>query len=158
MKYVYLDHLVKLRLIPGPEFHRRHRQHSSAWHWRCRYHKTEGKWILHRDRKSSSHQFNLRIMNWQSNLPVCPRCYTQNTSQNQRVQWGQGWKGQRSHPEMPGKHPPQDIWAKRKGKQYTNLNQPSASGFITAMELFHQRKKVVRISTGSKQFDSILGG
>ncbi|KAJ5273898.1 Meiotic recombination protein dmc1 [Penicillium angulare] len=35
---------------------------------------------------------------------------------------------------------------------------PSASGFITAMELFHQRKKVVRISTGSKQFDSILGG
>ncbi|KAJ5979936.1 Meiotic recombination protein dmc1 [Penicillium waksmanii] len=36
--------------------------------------------------------------------------------------------------------------------------QPSASGFITAMDLFHQRKKVVRISTGSKQFDSILGG
>ncbi|PLN74491.1 Rad51-domain-containing protein [Aspergillus taichungensis] len=35
---------------------------------------------------------------------------------------------------------------------------PSASGFITAMELCHQRKKVVRISTGSKQFDSILGG
>ncbi|KAJ6151819.1 DNA repair protein [Penicillium chermesinum] len=37
-------------------------------------------------------------------------------------------------------------------------SQPSASGFITAMELFHQRKRVVRISTGSKQFDSILGG
>lgn len=36
--------------------------------------------------------------------------------------------------------------------------QPSASGFITAMELCHQRKRVVRISTGSKQFDSILGG
>ncbi|KAJ5180819.1 Meiotic recombination protein dmc1 [Penicillium capsulatum] len=35
---------------------------------------------------------------------------------------------------------------------------PSASGFVTAMELFHQRKKVVRISTGSKQFDAILGG
>ncbi|OOQ87532.1 meiotic recombination protein DMC1 [Penicillium brasilianum] len=35
---------------------------------------------------------------------------------------------------------------------------PSASGFVTAMELHHQRKKVVRISTGSKQFDSILGG
>ncbi|RAK77137.1 recombinase DMC1 [Aspergillus fijiensis CBS 313.89] len=35
---------------------------------------------------------------------------------------------------------------------------PSASGFMTAMELSHQRKKVVRISTGSKQFDSILGG
>ncbi|KAJ5312951.1 hypothetical protein PENANT_c018G04605 [Penicillium antarcticum] len=35
---------------------------------------------------------------------------------------------------------------------------PSASGFITAMELHHQRKRVVRISTGSKQFDSILGG
>lgn len=38
------------------------------------------------------------------------------------------------------------------------LAQPSASGFITAMELCHQRKRVVRISTGSKQFDSILGG
>jgi meiotic recombination protein DMC1 len=35
---------------------------------------------------------------------------------------------------------------------------PSATGFITAMELHHQRKKVVRISTGSKQFDSILNG
>ncbi|KAJ6018137.1 Meiotic recombination protein dmc1 [Penicillium sp. IBT 35674x] len=33
-----------------------------------------------------------------------------------------------------------------------------STGFITAMELFHQRKKVIRISTGSKQFDSILGG
>ena len=37
-------------------------------------------------------------------------------------------------------------------------DQPSATGFVTAMELHHQRKKVVRISTGSKQFDSILGG
>lgn len=36
--------------------------------------------------------------------------------------------------------------------------QPSASGFITAMELGHQRKRVVKISTGSKQFDTILGG
>ncbi|KAI5294755.1 Meiotic recombination protein dmc1, partial [Ascosphaera atra] len=35
---------------------------------------------------------------------------------------------------------------------------PSASGFITAMELGHQRKRVVKISTGSKQFDSILNG
>ncbi|XHG09121.1 Meiotic recombination protein dmc1 [Aspergillus wentii] len=40
----------------------------------------------------------------------------------------------------------------------TDTIQPSASGFITAMELCHQRKRVVRISTGSKQFDSILGG
>lgn len=39
-----------------------------------------------------------------------------------------------------------------------HLVQPSASGFITAMELCQQRRKVVRISTGSKQFDSILGG
>ncbi|CAG7917355.1 unnamed protein product [Penicillium olsonii] len=35
---------------------------------------------------------------------------------------------------------------------------PSTSGFMTAMELHHQRKKVVRISTGSQQFDSILNG
>ncbi|KAL8828078.1 MAG: hypothetical protein Q9191_002795 [Dirinaria sp. TL-2023a] len=36
--------------------------------------------------------------------------------------------------------------------------QPSKSGFITAVELGHQRKRVVKISTGSKQLDSILGG
>jgi meiotic recombination protein DMC1 len=36
--------------------------------------------------------------------------------------------------------------------------KPTANGFITAMELCHQRKKVFKISTGSKQFDSILGG
>ena len=35
--------------------------------------------------------------------------------------------------------------------------QPTA-GFMTAMELGHQRKKVVKISTGSKQWDSILNG
>ncbi|KAI1925693.1 carboxymethylenebutenolidase [Ophidiomyces ophidiicola] len=36
--------------------------------------------------------------------------------------------------------------------------QPSASGFMTAMELGHQRRRVVRVSTGSKQFDAILNG
>lgn len=36
--------------------------------------------------------------------------------------------------------------------------QPSTSGFITAVELGHHRKRVVKISTGSKQLDSILGG
>ncbi|MCJ1272828.1 Meiotic recombination protein dmc1 [Puttea exsequens] len=36
--------------------------------------------------------------------------------------------------------------------------QPSATGFITAVELGHQRKRTFRISTGSKQLDSILGG
>jgi meiotic recombination protein DMC1 len=41
--------------------------------------------------------------------------------------------------------------ADRRGK-------PAASGFMTAMELGHQRKRVVKISTGSKQFDAILGG
>ena len=38
------------------------------------------------------------------------------------------------------------------------LVQPTTSGFVTAMELGQQRKRVVRISTGSKQLDSILGG
>ncbi|KAI9706028.1 MAG: Meiotic recombination protein dmc1 [Candelina mexicana] len=36
--------------------------------------------------------------------------------------------------------------------------QPSAFGFITAQELGQQRRRVVKISTGSKQLDSILGG
>lgn len=36
--------------------------------------------------------------------------------------------------------------------------QPTISGFVTAVELGHMRKRVVKISTGSKQLDSILGG
>ncbi|KAI9891563.1 MAG: Meiotic recombination protein dmc1 [Vezdaea aestivalis] len=36
--------------------------------------------------------------------------------------------------------------------------QPSAAGFITAAELGHQRKRCLKISTGSKQLDAILGG
>lgn len=36
--------------------------------------------------------------------------------------------------------------------------QPSAGSFMTAQELGQQRKRVLKISTGSKQFDSILGG
>ncbi|KAG0652668.1 Meiotic recombination DMC1 [Hyphodiscus hymeniophilus] len=35
---------------------------------------------------------------------------------------------------------------------------PSASGFITASELREKRKRCIRISTGSKQLDSILNG
>ncbi|KAI9670026.1 MAG: Meiotic recombination protein dmc1 [Alyxoria varia] len=35
---------------------------------------------------------------------------------------------------------------------------PTANGFMTAQELGQQRKRVAKISTGSKQFDSILGG
>jgi meiotic recombination protein DMC1 len=36
--------------------------------------------------------------------------------------------------------------------------QPSGGGFQTAQELGQQRKRVLKISTGSKQFDAILGG
>ncbi|KAI4165885.1 MAG: hypothetical protein LQ342_000316 [Letrouitia transgressa] len=36
--------------------------------------------------------------------------------------------------------------------------QPSVNGFITAVELGFQRKRVSRITTGSRQLDSILGG
>ncbi|MCJ1429523.1 Meiotic recombination protein dmc1 [Sticta canariensis] len=45
-----------------------------------------------------------------------------------------------------------------KVKEAVQKCQPSISGFITAIELGHQRKRVVKISTGSKQLDSILGG
>jgi RecA/RadA recombinase len=55
---------------------------------------------------------------------------------------------------MPGKSP---IGSRRNVK-VTIWMQPTASGFMTAMELGHQRKRVVKISTGSKQFDAILGG
>ncbi|KAF2493899.1 Rad51-domain-containing protein [Lophium mytilinum] len=36
--------------------------------------------------------------------------------------------------------------------------QPSGGGFVTAQELGQQRKRVLKISTGSKQFDAIIGG
>jgi hypothetical protein len=36
--------------------------------------------------------------------------------------------------------------------------QPSGGGFVTAMELGQQRKRVLKISTGSKQWDAIIGG
>lgn len=36
--------------------------------------------------------------------------------------------------------------------------QPAGGGFLTAHELGQQRKRVMKISTGSKQFDEILGG
>jgi RecA/RadA recombinase len=36
--------------------------------------------------------------------------------------------------------------------------QPSTSSFMTGKELAEQRKKVFKVSTGSKQLDAILGG
>ncbi|KAI9791710.1 MAG: Meiotic recombination protein dmc1 [Peltula sp. TS41687] len=43
-------------------------------------------------------------------------------------------------------------------KEAVQKCQPSAFGFITAAELGQQRRRVVKISTGSKQLDTILGG
>ena len=40
----------------------------------------------------------------------------------------------------------------------TDQVQPSGGGFQTAHELGQQRKRVLKISTGSKQLDTILGG
>jgi meiotic recombination protein DMC1 len=37
-------------------------------------------------------------------------------------------------------------------------SQPAGGGFQTAHELGQQRKRVLKISTGSKQLDTILGG
>ncbi|KAJ9653177.1 Meiotic recombination protein dmc1 [Coniosporium apollinis] len=45
-----------------------------------------------------------------------------------------------------------------KVKEVIQKCQPAAHGFITAQELGQQRRRVVKISTGSKQFDSMLGG
>lgn len=36
--------------------------------------------------------------------------------------------------------------------------QPGGGGFQTAHELGQQRKRVIKISTGSKALDAILGG
>ena len=41
---------------------------------------------------------------------------------------------------------------------YLTSTQPTLYGFVTAQELSHQRRKVLKISTGSKQLDTILGG
>lgn len=40
----------------------------------------------------------------------------------------------------------------------TNIRQPDIMGFITALEQRERRKRCIRISTGSKQLDNILGG
>jgi RecA/RadA recombinase len=36
--------------------------------------------------------------------------------------------------------------------------QPSGGGFITALEYGEIRKRIIRISTGSKSLDAMLGG
>lgn len=38
------------------------------------------------------------------------------------------------------------------------MEQPSGGGFQTAHELGQQRKRVIKISTGSKALDAVLGG
>jgi meiotic recombination protein DMC1 len=43
-------------------------------------------------------------------------------------------------------------------KRYWPVVQPAGGGFQTAHELGQQRKRVLKISTGSKQLDTILGG
>ncbi|TKA30941.1 hypothetical protein B0A49_13489, partial [Cryomyces minteri] len=45
-----------------------------------------------------------------------------------------------------------------KVKEAIRKCQPSFYGFITAQELGQQRKRCIKISTGSKQFDAILQG
>ncbi len=36
--------------------------------------------------------------------------------------------------------------------------QPAGNGFMTAHDLAQQRKKIIKVSTGSKQLDAMLGG
>ncbi|KZM22112.1 carboxymethylenebutenolidase [Ascochyta rabiei] len=43
-------------------------------------------------------------------------------------------------------------------ERYSPEPQPSGGGFQTAHELGQQRKRVIKISTGSKQLDTVLGG
>ena len=45
-----------------------------------------------------------------------------------------------------------------KVKEAVSKCQPAGGGFQTAQELGQQRKRVTKLSTGSKQFDAILGG
>ncbi|CAI6339649.1 unnamed protein product [Periconia digitata] len=45
-----------------------------------------------------------------------------------------------------------------KVKDAVSKCQPAGGGFQTAQELGQQRKRVTKVSTGSKQFDAILGG
>ena len=67
---------------------------------------------------------------------------------------------------MPGSHcPVLNITTRyhllsqlRVSSPWLTTLKPTLSGFITAAELGQQRKRVCRISTGSKQLDSILGG
>lgn len=56
-------------------------------------------------------------------------------------------------------HQPFMPWQlSHQGDNTKKHDQPAGGGFQTAHELGQQRKRVMKISTGSKQFDAILGG
>lgn len=50
------------------------------------------------------------------------------------------------------------IASPTKTQSLANDGQPSGGGFQTAQELGQLRRRVMKVSTGSKSFDAILGG
>ena len=51
-----------------------------------------------------------------------------------------------------------DLVSLRLAQVSLTSRQPAGGGFQTAHELGQQRKRVLKISTGSKQLDAVLGG
>ena len=90
--------------------------------------------------------------------------YSKDFAQSQRLQRGEGGKDQGSHRKVSGMpkvpHFPQLQASNSMGSRFDESHtvQPTVSGFMTAVELGHQRKRVCKITTGSKQLDTILGG
>jgi meiotic recombination protein DMC1 len=51
-----------------------------------------------------------------------------------------------------------ELKAEKIQEAIVKASPPSLGGFISAIEIKHARKRIFRISTGSKAFDTMLGG
>lgn len=129
---------------------------------RCgRHHEAKSQWLLHCCCGFSPTPLYTDI-HLDDTFQVGPCCDTQDAPQGQRLQRSKSREDQGGYCQTPGVSS-FDVChtATQLARNNTNClsnNQPSASGFITAVELSHNRKRVCKISTGSKQLDSILGG
>lgn len=151
----------------------------SSLDWMCcrcgcrRYHKTKGKWLLHYCRKESFCKLLIRCGSemvqrcWEWHC--CSLSIPQLAKPFSRSKASARWRLRRSRKRFRSARlafstnrllgctsQPLDKYLQLSWQ--IGLVQPSISGFVTAVELGHHRKRVVKISTGSKQLDTILGG
>lgn len=124
--------LPNILISPSGRLHRRYRSHPSPRHWCTRYCKAQVQWLLH--------------------YRLGARSHASQSAKDQGLQRDQGRQGQGCTDEVPG------MCITSYVLQHCSPLQPGGGGFQTAHELGQQRKRVLKISTGSKQLDTVLGG